>query len=198
MTTQFAPSQKMVFLDLETTGLAPSAPGAAILEIAMVVVEVPRFVEVDHFSVPVARLPGLKVDHGCDEYVTKMHTESGLFADILAHGVQRQQAEDLAVAFYNRHCSGTSSYLGGSNPDFDRRWLDVWMTTLSRKLHYRNFDVNSLFILREYLTGRVKGNAKHRALDDCRQAIAGVHAHFTYMRQLFGAPGWVERAGSPK
>lgn len=188
MTLQFAPPQKIIFLDLETTGLNPSGnlTTAAVLELAMVAVEVPRFRELEHYTTPIARAPGIPLQAGCDDYVRKMHTESGLFADIEARGIQRGDAEKAAVAFYNRHCSGYRVALAGSNPDFDRRWLEVWMPELARKFLHRNFDVNSFFLLKEYLVGREKSGTKHRALDDCRQAIAGVHQHFDLMRSIFG------------
>jgi oligoribonuclease len=183
---KFAEPQTMLFLDLETTGLNPQDPGAAILEVAMVACQVPTFREIDHFTTPVARpYQGGDVLTGCDDYVRKMHTESGLAAEI-ASGMPRKDAEQAAIAFYNKHCSGARVYLGGSNPDFDRRWLDFHMPALAKKFHYRNLDINSLFILKEYLIGREKSGTAHRALADCRQAIQGVHDHFTFMRQVFG------------
>lgn len=186
---KFADPQIIVFLDLETTGLNPTGNlhTAAILEIAMVAVEVPRFREIEHFSTCVARAPGIAPEAGCDAYVTKMHTDSGLFADMRALSMSRQDAERQAVAFYRRHLGGGNRVaLAGSNPAFDRRWLDTWMPEVSRLFHYRNLDVNSLFLLKQYLVGVEKSQTKHRALDDCRQAIAGVHDHFNLMARMFG------------
>lgn len=184
---QFAPPQNMIFLDLETTGLFPLEAGAAILEIGMVAVQVPTFREIEAWSTPVRRsVPGGDPLAGCDDYVRKMHTESGLAAEI-PNGMGRKDAEQAAIAFYNRHCSGARVYLGGSNPDFDRRWLDACMPALAKKFHYRGFDTNAFFILREYMFGAEKSGQRHRVLDDCRQAVQAVHDHFDLMRQLFGA-----------
>lgn len=183
---KFAQPQIMLFLDLETTGLNPQDPGAAILEVALVACQVPQFRELDHFTTPVRRsVEGADPLTGCDDYVRNMHTESGLAA-LIPGGMGRKDAEAAAVAFYNKHCSGARVYLGGSNPDFDRRWLDFHMPALAKKFHYRNLDINSLFILKEYMIGREKSGTAHRALDDCRQAIRGVHDHFDFMRQVFG------------
>ena len=41
----------------------------------------------------------------------------------------------------------------GCNPNFDRSFLNVHMNKLERSFHYRNLDVNALWLLREYVTG---------------------------------------------
>jgi oligoribonuclease (3'-5' exoribonuclease) len=184
-------TQTTIVLDLETTGLFPAEPNAAILEIAMIAVKVPFFRELATWHTPVRR-PFDDQLKGADEIVRKMHEDSGLAAELAAGaGVPLGTAEAQALQFYNRCCSGSRVYLMGANPDFDRRWLEHHMPNLAKKFHYRNLDVNSLFILKEYLQGKEKTGTRHRALDDCRQAIAGVHAHFDLMRSLFGgsAPG---------
>lgn len=200
---KFAPPQVALFLDLETTGLLPNAPGANILEIGMLAVEVPTFREIDSWSsviVDIGQLgrPGAPIGDvlaGCDDYVRKMHTESGLHADLVAAAEAARAGGDYprlfdvqqaALAFYNKHASGRRVYLGGANPDFDRRWLEYHMPALAKKFHYRGFDTNAFFILREYMSGAEKSGQRHRVLGDCRQAVNVVHEHFDLMRQLFG------------
>lgn len=193
---KFAEKQTAIFLDLETTGLYPTDPGANILEIGMLAVEVPTFREIDAWSSVVVDLHQLTdVLAGCDDYVRKMHTESGLARDLEAEAAKQPgpltcrafDVQQAAIAFYNKHASGRKVYLCGANPDFDRCWLDHKMPQLARKFHYRPFDTNAFFILREYLIGAEKHGQRHRALDDCRQAVQVVHDHFDLMRKLFGA-----------
>jgi oligoribonuclease (3'-5' exoribonuclease) len=195
---KLAAPQVAIFLDLETTGLYPLAPGAAILEIGMLAVEVPKFREIDSWSSLVVELDRLDDPlRGADDYVRKMHTENGLEADLKAAVKQFRSfgpsalprlfdVQQAAIAFYNKHASGQKVYMGGAKPAFDRGWLDHQMPQLAKKFHYRDFDTNAFFILREYMFGAEKGGQKHRVLDDCRQAVRVVHEHFELMQKLFG------------
>lgn len=187
-----------IFLDLETTGLYANAPGADILEIGMLAVSVPAFREIDSFQ-------SLVVEHdrladplkGCDDFVRKMHAENGLLAD-LQRAIEASRrtppaplpryldVQQKAIQFYLKHAAGERVYLCGAKPSFDRSWLDVKMPQLAKKWHYRDFDTNAFFILREYLFGAEKCGQRHRVLDDCRQAVKAVHEHFDLMKKLFG------------
>jgi oligoribonuclease (3'-5' exoribonuclease) len=196
----FAEPQTILLCDTETTGLIPNAPGAALLEIGMLAVQVPTFREIESWSSVVVELDRLDDPlKGCDDYVRKMHTENGLLADLQAaiKGGQGRTPKPLprlfdvqqaAIAFYNKHASGRRVYLGGAKPDFDRAWLAHHMPALEKKFHYRGFDTNAFFILQEYLFGgdTLKKGQKHRVLDDCRQCIRTVHDHFDLMRKAFG------------
>jgi oligoribonuclease (3'-5' exoribonuclease) len=197
----FAEPQTILLCDTETTGLIPTEPGAALLEIGMLAVQVPAFREIDSWSSVVVELDRLDDPlKGCDAYVRKMHTENGLLADLQAHIDSARRVghehtlprlfdvQQKAIAFYNKHASGRRVYLGGAKPDFDRAWLAHHMPTLEKKFHYRGFDTNAFFILQEYLFGgdTLKKGQKHRVLDDCRQCIKTVHDHFSLMRQAFG------------
>ncbi len=196
----FSAPTTWMFLDLETTGLSPDAPNAAILESGMLAVAVPSFHEVDSWSSVILELDRLEDPlKGADDFVRDMHTKNGLKADLDAAIVASPPAaagaplprlfdvQQAALKFYNLHCSGTRAYLGGANPDFDRRWLERHMPQLAKKFHYRPFDTNAFFQLREALFGpQEKSGQRHRVLDDCRAAVGMVHQHFDLMRQLFG------------
>jgi oligoribonuclease (3'-5' exoribonuclease) len=193
-----APSQTTIFLDLETTGLDPKGPGQDVLEIGMLAVDVPSFRVVDTFqSLIIEPARAANVRQGADDFVLKMHTANGLWKD-LEHEVELARArgglqtlpryfdvQQRAAEFYNKHAAGRRVYMGGANPGFDRSWLEHFMPNLARKFHYRPFDTNSLFILREYMFGAEKSGQKHRVLDDCRQAVQAVHDHFELMSTLF-------------
>lgn len=174
---------RAVFLDVETTSI--NAKQGSILEIGVIVVEVPRLTEVARTSfvcrpVDVAHLQKM------DPVVVRMHTESGLLAEVAKATRTAPDVEpELCVWFLNQ-TGGEKVYLCGSNPDFDRRWLEAHMPNLSRKLSHRNFDVNTFFILREWIAGKEKHGTEHRALADCEQAIQGVRDHLNWCARVFG------------
>jgi oligoribonuclease (3'-5' exoribonuclease) len=106
-----------------------------------------------------------------------MHTANGLLDDLKTAKRTIQEVEALARGFVNKHCGSEPSPLMGANPDFDRGFLRYHMPTLEKGFHYRNFDVNAFWQLRQYLFGTV-GERKptaHRALANCEQAVQNVH-----------------------
>lgn len=174
---------RAVFLDVESTSL--NAKQGSILEIAMIVVEVPRLTEVARTSF-VCRPVDVSHLQKMDAVVVKMHTESGLLAEVAKATRTAPEVEPELCVWLLNQTGGEKVYLAGSNPDFDRRWLEEHMPNLARKLSHRNFDVNTFFILREWIAGKEKHGTKHRALADCEQAIQGVRDHLNWCARVFG------------
>lgn len=185
-----------IFLDLETTGLDPK--GGDILEIALIAVD-RRLNELAHWHSPV------KPFHGdwrsrLEPRVREMHEGSGLLGELHSERIHlkfeaggfptREQAEAVALQFVAAY--GTPPYANGSPSvhlcgakvgGFDRRWLDEHMPKLSEAFHYREVDSNFAFLSELFFTGQsgLKGETRHRALDDARQSILTV-------KRFFGVP----------
>lgn len=171
----------LIGCDLETTGLDPCADD--ILEIALVAIELPRFVmkEIFHGLIAPTSTGLMRLQN--NPRVVEMHDGSGLLA-ALEHGPCRTvaQTEAAAIEFLDRHLGvGQKSPMFGANPNFDRGFLEAQMPELGQRFHYRVFDTNVLYLLKLALTDqwkdamRPKGGAKHRAIDDCVQAVENVH-----------------------
>lgn len=193
----------LIFLDIESTGLDPYAKGALVLEIGLLAVSEPDFTEIDSYATPVQWMPQQLEAAGMDPFVVDMHTKSGLLAEIQANPMALRgagglptlgQAQIEARAFVNRHLKNVQVdergrpelVLCGANPDFDRRWMQVFLPDLAAKFHYRSFDINSLWMLNRWLLGgpRAKFGQAHRTLADCREAVTTVHRFI----EAFGAP----------
>jgi oligoribonuclease len=186
--------------DTETTGLEECQDD--ILEIALVAIETPSFRIVDSYTAVLKASPFAIGRLYANDVVLKMHEKSGLL-ELVRGGksiLTREaggnatpgEAEEEALAFYRKHMGPTEkSPMFGCNPNFDRMFLNVHMNKLERAFHYRNLDVNALWLLREYVTGadptRAKAGTAHRALADCEQAVANVHEHFGWMSELLKA-----------
>lgn len=162
--------QTFIIVDYETTGLKPVSDHL-VLELGMIAVSSTNFEIVDEFST--------LIKHSLDqiltrssEHVIKMHEASGLLDLFRTNEFipTLEQAENDAIKFYDSHCK-TKSEMFGSNVDFDRGYMQHHMPSLHDKFHYRNCDVNSLFVLNKYITGEEKSGQVHRALEDCRQVV---------------------------
>lgn len=193
---------RVLFLDTETTGLLDSdgvAREARLLEVGMVVVETPTFeivAEQSHvFHFPLK--PALTKDHHfltpggetifIHPNVVKMHQANGLWEACKRSQLNDYTKLDALVGTFIMEQAVNSSVLAGAGVDFDRAIMRKYLPQALGKLHYRNFDTNALWLLQSFLTGqepaRDKGSS-HRAIDDCKEAIAQVEKHFDFFCQL--------------
>jgi oligoribonuclease (3'-5' exoribonuclease) len=187
---------RLLFLDTETTGLSPA--DSKLLEVGMVVVELPTFEivaedsTVFHFELK----PTLTRDHYfrwttqeifIHRKVVDMHKANGLWeACKRSQLVDYQKMDEIVQRFITANgCQG--SVCAGANPDFDRRFLRAVLPGTDALLHYRNFDCNTFWLLQEFISGE-KGTrekpASHRAVDDCKDAIKVVEKHFDFMEGI--------------
>ena len=114
---------------------------------------------------------------GMNEYVTQMHTTSGLITEI-PNGMSASQAEDAILAYLET--TGTvagKSPLAGNSVSVDRNFIARDMPRLSEYLHYRTVDVSSVKELARrwypklYFAAPAK-TGNHRALGDIQDSIA--------------------------
>lgn len=181
-----ARDQRLVWVDLEMTGLDPAR--CAIVEIATIVTEGDLTVVAEGPNLIVHQPP--EVLEGMDDFVREMHTRSGLLDKIAASEVSLADAEAQTLAFVKEHVDERSAPLCGNSIWKDRQFVEKYMPTLDGYLHYRCIDVSSIKELtRRWYAGRVQPPVKaetHRALDDIRESIAEL-AH--YREHVFVTPG---------
>lgn len=190
-----------VFVDLETGGPDPlhgeHDPKGQILEIALVAVD-NRLNEVAHWTSPIKPL-GVDWRVIMPPRVIQMHDGSGLTREInkRTHPLDAKpfdgtpqgglpteaEAEAVCIQFMQAYAPGRTSPMCGANVGaFDRRWLKARMAGLEACFTHRCLDSNFCFLADQFFGGQasVKGETRHRALDDARQAIQTV-------RRFFGA-----------
>ncbi len=191
---------RVLFLDCETTGLDPNTD--ILLEVGMVVVETPTFeivaeqAHVCHFELK----PTLTKDHhfkgpGRDLFIHRkvvdMHKANGLWEACKRSQLNSYQKLEELISAFILDQAANGSVLAGANPSFDRDFLKEKLPTTARGLHYRNFDTNTFWLLQGFLTGedmRREKPASHRAVDDCKDAIAVVEKHFEFFERLLACP----------
>jgi len=164
---------KIVFLDLETTGLNPER--SVILEVAAVVMSqrLTPFNEVV-FATGAALALG-------DRTALEMHAKSGLLdacqqpSCLTIEEVQDKFQRWLAPLFANKE----PIYLAGNSIHFDRAFLKRHMPNIEVVFHYRMLDVTSLHLAAEVFGAkqtRTKPIA-HRALADVDSSIEQLEAY---------------------
>ena len=181
----------LVVLDFETTGLIPdtefnSATRIATadwsdrvpLECAAVVTDWDfRIIEAREWLIAHENLKELVA--GCHERVYAMHTENGLWRDLLAEKPPKPRIAlgqlddylcDLATPWDPRN----KPLLAGFTCSFDREFLKVYAPKFAKKIHYRDFNVSTI---REWAKvvypnwGPGNDPPAHRAIDDCLAPI---------------------------
>lgn len=178
-------NDRLVWIDCEMTGLDLEVD--ELVEIAIVVTDFDLRPLDPGFQIVIK--PDDSALANMNEFVTQMHTASGLMAEI-PHGVSVAEAEFESLEYIQRFVPQQGKApLAGNTIGTDRMFLAKYMPRVDRWLHYRNVDVSSIKELsrRWYPRAYIHAPAKdggHRALADIRESIR----ELAYYRQAVFVP----------
>jgi oligoribonuclease len=163
---------RLVWIDLEMTGL--EIRRHVIVEIAVLVTGADLVALDDGIDIVVHQPPEALAE--MDEYVTTMHTRSGLLPAITASTVTLADAGAAALEYVGRHVAEGTAPVCGNSIGVDRRFLDAQLPALDGYLHYRSIDVSTLKELcRRWAPAvyrkRPGKQEAHRALADIHESI---------------------------
>jgi oligoribonuclease len=163
----------LVWIDCEMTGL--SLETDALVEIAVLVTDSELNVIGEGIDLVIHATDGQLA--GMNDYVRKMHTDSGLIHEI-AGGVEMAQAEEQILAYLQSvGVIAGKSPLAGNSVSVDRNFIARDMKQLAEFLHYRTIDVSTIKELsrrwypKAYFAAPAK-TGNHRALGDIQDSIA--------------------------
>ena len=186
MSTVAADETRLVWIDLEMTGLDPETD--AIIEVATVVTDADLRV--------VAEGPVFAVQHpesrleAMDEWNRNTHRRSGLWQRVVESPTSMADAEAKTCEFLSRWVPAGKSPMCGNSICQDRRFLVRGMPRLERYFHYRNLDVSTLKELaRRWAPAVAAGVSKtgsHTALADIHESIAELAHYRRHMGPLGG------------
>jgi oligoribonuclease len=168
-----APNSRMVWIDLEMTGLDPQKD--EIVEIAVIITEA-DLTEIDE-GLSIVIKPNDAPLAAMDDVVVGMHTASGLI-DEIPQGTTLSDAEARVLEYVTSHIpEPRKAPLAGSSVYVDRMFLARYMPDLDSHMHYRLVDVSSIKELTKRWYPRAYFNTpektgNHRALADIRESIA--------------------------
>jgi len=162
----------LIWIDCEMTGL--SLESDVLVEIAVLVTDSELNLIGEGVDVVIKATP--EQLGGMNEFVTQMHTDSGLITEI-PNGVTVEAAEEAILAYLES--TGTTpgkSPLAGNSVSVDRNFITRDMPRLTEYLHYRTVDVSSIKELARrwypkiYFAAPAK-TGNHRALGDIQDSI---------------------------
>lgn len=185
--------EKLVWLDLETTGLDSDNNMRGIfehniLEIGLHITDSKFNVLDEGFEI---------IIHHDDSFIDKMpsfvknmHTESGLIEKVKESPFSLKQAEKLVVDYLESNgVKKENAPMCGNNIKFDRNFIAAQMPDLNSFFHYRNLDVSALkeVFKRTHpdVADGVKKQMTHRGLDDIKESIAELKH---YQDNIFPTP----------
>ncbi len=164
------PCNRLVWMDLEMTGLDPDTD--TILEIATIITDSDLNI--------VAEGPNLVIHHDAEalarmgEWCRAHHGASGLSARALASRMTLREAEQRTLAFIREHAPEREAPLCGNSIHQDRRFLARHMPAIDAWLHYRMIDVSTIkeLVRRWYPALPIPAKqSEHLALADIRESI---------------------------
>jgi oligoribonuclease len=161
----------MVWIDCEMTGLDPDRH--TLVEIATIITDFDLNI-IDRgpdlaIKITPARMKAM------DAWPRRTHTASGLLDRIKSEGVPLADAERQTLRFIRKHCTRNTAPLCGNSVWQDKRFLNRYMPSLERYLHYRIVDVSSIKVMSRHWFPGQEPPAKqetHRALADIEESIA--------------------------
>ena len=185
MPTTHPQETRLIWIDLEMTGLDPDAD--SILEIATLVTdqELNLLAEGPDLSIghPLERLEAM------DDWNRSTHRKSGLWDRVVASPLSLAEAERQTLDFLRQWVPAGRSPMCGNSICQDRRFMARLMPELERHFHYRNLDVSTIKELaRRWSPGLLDGFSKtgtHTAMADARESLA----ELAYFRRFMGKLG---------
>ncbi|MEO6171595.1 MAG: oligoribonuclease [Arenimonas sp.] len=179
-------SQRLIWIDLEMTGLDPDTD--VIIEIATLVTD--KDLNILAEGPELAIKQPLEVLEAMDDWNRGTHQKSGLWQRCLDSQINAAEAEVLTIEFLAKWVGANKSPICGNSICQDRRFLVRGMPRLERYFHYRNLDVSTLKELSrrwspDLHASLVKVGA-HTALSDIRESVKELAFYRQHMGKLGG------------
>lgn len=162
-------SKRILWLDLETTGLDPARHRILEVYAAVAPLDDPMSAtEVIDLPVayPMMDWPLL------DAFIIKMHTDNGLLMDCHERGVSLIDVEKELCRRFPSESKEDQLILAGNSVHFDHGFIRQHMPLFARRLSHRHYDVSAVSLYAESLGFRIDvGEPAHRAKADIGRSM---------------------------
>jgi oligoribonuclease len=181
---------RMIWIDLETTGLDPERD--RILEVAVILTTLDRPFEIDHTYSPIVRLSQFFDTAALHPVVQHMHTANKLFKECTlsptAKDLERIELELLdiipPIGKYEE-----LPVLAGSTVHFDHAFNRRWMPRVNERLSHRHYDVSAIKLFcRSLGMPKLPKSETHRAYADIVESRVHAEACIAWLAEHFQEP----------
>lgn len=162
--------QKILWLDLEMTGLSPAKD--RIVEVGAIVTDW-QFTELASFESGIHQ-PDAKKLFAANPWAVARPANTQELVELSNKSPSEDKVEDEVLQLIDAHFApGDPVLLAGNSIHNDRAFIKQWWPKLEARLHYRMLDVSAwkVVMLGKYDL-EFKKAEKHRALGDIRESIA--------------------------
>jgi oligoribonuclease len=181
MIDKHAAATKLLWVDLEMTGLDPAQD--VILEIAA---------EVTDFDFKTLASYEARVRQPRDTVVERMRKNTWWadfpenrdeFVRRLDEGKPGEQVEQELIGLVEKHFGSEPAVLAGNSIHNDRNFIKQWWPQFDLKLHYRMLDVSAWKVLMQAKYGvTFEKKEVHRAFDDIQASIAELQHYLEWFK----------------
>ena len=163
-----APTTKLLWVDLEMTGLDPTEH--VIIEVAAIVTDW-EFNTLGSFEAIIKHDDDIL--SRANPWAREQHDKSGLTERVRTEGRPEAEVVQEFASFIQSHFGDEPAVLAGNSIHNDRLFIKRWWTPVEERLHYRMLDVSSwkLVMQGKYGIPFLKSDA-HRASEDIQASIA--------------------------
>lgn len=170
--TQQQPSNRLVWIDMEMSGL--DVERERVLEVAVVITDVGLRIIAEGPNL-VLHQPA-SVLEAMDDWNRQHHGASGLVQRVQQSTHTEASADQQLLRFVQEHCAPRTAPLAGNSVHQDWLFLKRFMPALEDYLHYRHVDVSTVKELVRYwcptvFAAKPHKKSAHRALDDIYESI---------------------------
>ena len=175
-TEKTAKLSKILWLDLEMTGLSPETD--VIIEAAAIVTD-SELKELETYQ-NVVRQPQERLD-AMNSWNQKCHRKSGLYP-LIASGKSLISVEDDLINLAEQHFFKEEPALLAGNCIYqDRNFIKRYMPRLEKKLCYRMLDVTAWKLFFESKGVFFEKQNRHRALEDIKESVKEFQHYLSYI-----------------
>lgn len=171
---------KLLWMDLEMTGLDPLED--SILEVAMIITDF-QLKELVRYKGVVKVSEKLIEKRMVGEFWEKNQEVRKALIKQNKKGKKREEIEREILELMDKY-QGEEIYLAGNSIHQDRKFIDLELKELAKRLHYRMLDVSAWKIYFENALGKkMIKKEQHRAMDDIVGSIEELRYYLEFLKK---------------